>query len=369
MCLLKLSMKRKKMTEQFDIRQMPILTLDDQPLNTELVNSILSVNGFTNHRSLNEPLDLMDVLKESPVDLLLLDLNMPIMDGFSVLEMLDTQYGKLDKPVVIMLTAQGDKESRICSFEAGASDYVTKPFDQVELIKRIEIQLEKRALTKQLIKQNNNLEELVQQRTNDMREAYQEILARLGRAAEYRDNETGNHIKRVSFFAELMALDMGLGATYADLLRIATPMHDVGKIGISDTIMLKPGKLTFEEFEIMKTHVVIGAEILGGHPSEFLQLAHDVALTHHEKFDGSGYPNGTKGEDIPICGRIVAIADVFDALMSERPYKKEWALQDAIDLIVSEKGKHFDPALVDCFLRVLPDMLVIKEKFADKFDH
>ena len=355
------------MTESFDVRAMSILTLDDQVLNTELVDSILSINGFTNYRSINDPLELQDAL-QTPVDLLLLDLNMPVMDGFSVLDMLDAQYSKVDKPVVIMLTAQGDKASRIKSFEAGASDYVTKPFDQVELIKRIEIQLEKRALTKQLIEQNNNLEALVQQRTADIRDAYQEILARLGRAAEYRDNETGNHIKRVSYFAEIMALDLGLGSSYADLLRVATPMHDVGKIGISDTIMLKPGKLTFEEFEIMKTHVDIGAEILGGHPSEFLQLAHDIALTHHEKFNGKGYPNGTKGKDIPICGRIVAIADVFDALTSERPYKKAWPVQEAVDLIKSESGEHFDPELVTCFLRVLPEMLVIKEKFADVFD-
>lgn len=357
------------MNDLIDIRSMSIMTLDDQPLNTELVNSILMVNGFTNHRTLNDPLDLSDALKESPVDLLLLDLNMPVLDGFSVLDMLDTQFGKLDKPVVIMLTAQGDKESRIKSFDAGASDYVTKPFDQIELIKRIEIQLEKRALTKQLVEQNDHLEKMVQQRTADIRDAYQEILARLGRASEYRDNETGNHIKRVSYFAEIMALDMGLGSSYADLIRVATPMHDVGKIGISDTIMLKPGKLTPEEFEIMKTHVNIGAEILSGHPSEFLQMAHDIALTHHEKFNGSGYPNGTVGEEIPMCGRIVAIADVFDALTSERPYKKAWPVQEAVDLILSESGQHFDPQLVDCFMRVLPQWLEVKEKFADSFDN
>lgn len=348
------------------IRDMSILTLDDQTLNTELVDAILKTNGFTNYRSINEPLDVEEALMLHKVDLLLLDLNMPIMDGFSVLEMLEQQFSSIDKPTVIMLTAQNDKESLVKSFSLGASDYVTKPFNQLELIKRIAVQLEKRALTKALVEQNNHLEELVETRTQDIRNAYQEILARLGRASEYRDNETGNHIKRVSLFAELIALDLGYDKQYTNLIKIATPMHDVGKIGIPDAIMLKPGKLTFEEFETMKKHVDIGAEILSGHPSEFLTMAHDIALTHHEKFDGSGYPSNLKGDEIPVSGRIVAIADVFDALTSVRPYKKAWTVEDASNLIREESGKHFDPDVVKSFFNVLPDIVKVKDEFSDE---
>lgn len=348
-----------------NIRNMSILTLDDQVMNTELVDSILKENGFDKVRSINHPLDLEGALLEAPVDLLLLDLNMPVMDGFSVLGMLDYRFNAIEKPTVIMLTAQHDKDALLQALNAGASDYITKPFDQLELVKRIEVHLEKRALTKQLLERNHHLETLVQQRTKDIREAYQELLARLGRASEYRDNETGNHIKRVSIFAQLIALDLGLGIRFANLLKVATPMHDVGKIGIPDAIMLKPGKLTHDEFEEMKKHVQIGAQILEGHSSEFLTLAHEVALTHHEKYDGTGYPQGLKGQDIPISGRIVAIADVFDALTSVRPYKKAWPMEEAVAFIKLQSGQHFDPKVVRSFLNVLPDIIKIKEKFAD----
>jgi len=352
---------------QRDIREMRILTLSDQPLDAEIMNAILSENGFKNYQGLSDPLEIIEALNDSDnlIDLLLLDLSMSEKESLSILEVLDIQFEQLDKPAVIMLTSEENRAFRVKLLEAGASDYITKPFDPIELIKRMEIQLKNRALTKQLQEQNTSLEELVQKRTAQMTEVYQEVLARLGKASEYRYHETGNRIKRVSLFSELMALDLGLDPSYAEQLRVATLMHDVGKIGVSDKIMLKPDQLTFEEFEIMKSHVKIGAEILQGHSSEFLQLAHDIALTHHEKFDGSGYPNNLIGEKIPLCGRIVAIADVFDALTSARAYKKARPVDYAVDLIKSESGKHFDPKVVDSFLRVLPDVLVIKEKYAD----
>jgi len=250
-------------------------------------------------------------------------------------------------------------------FKAGATDYVIKPFDSVELVHRVEMQLEKRMLLKQLAAQQHLLEEQRYQCSEEMTEDYQEVLARLGQATEYRYHETGARIKRVSQFVELIALEMGLDREYARLLRMATPLHDIGKIGISDKIMLKPDRLSFEEFEVMKTHVTIGAKILAGHTSTFIQLAHDIALTHHEKFDGTGYPNNLMGDKIPLCGRIVAIADVFDALTSTRVYKKARPVEYAIDLIKLERGKHFDPKVADSFLKVLPQILAVKDKYAD----
>ncbi len=346
----------------FDIYQMRILILNDQPESPDRINSALTQYGFCNHVSLSEPVDIIESLNDenNPVDLLVLDLNMPEDERFAILGMLTAQCGQEDKPIVIMLTSEKDMVSRAGLFKAGASDYIIKPFDVIELIKRIEFQLEKRSLKQQL-----NAQVQIQEHIQEMTEAYQEVLARLGQVTEYRYHETGSRIKRVSLFVELIALDLGLSRDDANLLRIATPLHDIGKLGISDKIMLKPDRLTHEEFEVMKTHVTIGAKILKGYSSGFLQLAHDIALTHHEKFDGTGYPNNLMGDKIPLCGRIVAIADVFDALTSARVYKKARSVEYAIELIKSERGKHFDPVVVDSFLNVLPEILAIKEKYID----
>ncbi len=355
------------MSNQFDMYQMRVVILNDQPVSSVQVTKALSDKGFRNFSSLSDPIEIINVLNDSdnPVDLLLLDFASSEEERFAILGMLTAQYGSQDKPAVIMLTEDGDKNARVKLFKAGASDYVIKPFDSIELIQRIENQLEKRALLQQLAEQQHLLEEQRYQFSEEMTEDYQEVLARLGQATEYRYHETGARIKRVSQFVELIALDMGLDAEYSKLLRMATPLHDIGKIGISDKIMLKPDRLTFEEFEVMKTHVTIGAKILAGHSSAFIQLAHDIALTHHEKFDGTGYPNNLMGDKIPLCGRIVAIADVFDALTSTRVYKKARPVEYAIDLIKLERGKHFDPKVVDSFLKVLPQILAVKEKYVD----
>ncbi|MGE4503206.1 MAG: HD domain-containing phosphohydrolase [Thiomicrospira sp.] len=347
-----------------------IALVDDEPRNLDLLNEVLTEQGFMNRVSFTKATHLIGYLQQHEVDLILLDLNMPTIDGLGVLQWIKRHFSQPETPLmpnVIMLTAQADRAHRINALKQGAQDYITKPFDIEELVHRIVIQLEKRHLTKQLLQQNNNLEEQVQQRTQDLQAAYLEVVARLGKAAEYRDNETSNHVKRVSLFSEILAKKAGLSDEQAHLIRLASPMHDVGKIGISDHILLKPGKLTQEEYAQMQKHVEIGCEILAGANSPLLTLAHEIALTHHEKYDGSGYPNGLKGENIPLSGRIVAITDVFDALTSERPYKTAWAIDQALDLLTSEKGKHFDPNLVDLFLDAMPEVTAIIREYQDRF--
>ncbi|QBZ83951.1 Cyclic di-GMP phosphodiesterase response regulator RpfG [Hydrogenovibrio crunogenus] len=351
------------MTQLYDAR---VLVLDDQQVNLDLVMDLLTLEGYKNIQLLNDPLQLSAVLASQPIDLILLDINMPILDGFAALAMIKQHYHEQDAPPVVMLTAQNDQENRLRALKNGASDYVMKPFNRHELLKRIEIQLENWQMKMMLKEQNRLLEQKVQERTQALEEAHHEIIYRLGRASEYRDNETGNHVKRVSYFSELIALEAGLDKKEAHMIRIASPMHDVGKIGISDTIMMKPGKLSEAEYLEMQRHVEIGGEILEGHDSNVLKTAYEIALTHHEKFDGKGYPKGLSGKDIPISGRIVAIADVFDALTSERPYKEAWPVEKAVHLIKSEKNKHFDPELVECFLAVLPQIIQIKDKYSDK---
>jgi putative two-component system response regulator len=196
-------------------------------------------------------------------------------------------------------------------------------------------------------------------------ETRMEIIRRLGRAAEYRDNETGLHIIRMSKFSEILGRTAGMDADWCEMLLNASPMHDIGKIGIPDRILLKPGKFEPEEWEIMKTHAAIGAEILSGHHSDLMEMARVIAITHHEKWDGTGYPNGLKGEDIPLVGRIVALADVFDALTSERPYKKAWSVEDALGYLLENRGMHFDPNLVGVFEKVLPEILAVREQYAE----
>ncbi|MDG4812593.1 response regulator [Hydrogenovibrio sp. 3SP14C1] len=351
------------MTQLYDAR---VLVLDDQQVNLDLVMDLLTLEGYENIELLNNPLQLSTVLESQTIDLILLDINMPILDGFAALAMIKQHYQDQDIPPVVMLTAQNDQENRLRALKSGASDYVMKPFNRHELLKRIEIQLQNWQMKMMLKEQNRLLEQKVQERTQALEDAHHEIIYRLGRAAEYRDNETGNHVKRVSYFSELIALKAGLDKKEAHMIRIASPMHDVGKIGISDTIMMKPGKLSNEEYLEMQRHVEIGGEILEGHDSDVLRTAYEIALTHHEKYDGKGYPKGLSGKDIPVSGRIVAIADVFDALTSERPYKEAWPVEKAVHLIQSEKNKHFDPELVDCFLAVLPEIIKIKKKYSDK---
>ncbi|MDH5484512.1 MAG: response regulator [Gammaproteobacteria bacterium] len=354
-----------------DIKSAKILLVDDEAANIKLLERILAMSGFTSVVSTQDPRQVLAMYLEHAPDIILLDLNMPHMDGYDVLDQLHQQVDT-DLPPILVLTAQYMQEHRQKAFDKGASDYVTKPFDTSELLSRVSNLLEVHLFHKLIKDQNQMLEQKVEERTRELRKAHKQIhdsrlqiVRRLGRAAEYRDNETGLHIIRMSKMASLLARAAGMDEAAADLVLNASPMHDIGKIGIPDNILLKPGKFEADEWEIMKTHAQIGADILSGDDSPLLSMAREIALTHHEKWDGSGYPNGLRGEDIPLVGRITALADVFDALTSERPYKKAWTVEDALNLIREQSGKHFDPALVEAFEELLPEIIKIKEEHAE----
>lgn len=348
----------------YNANEAQILIIDDNAMNLELLKETLESAGFIQITTLQDPLKLNSVLATQPFDLVLLDINMPVLDGFDVLSFIQ-QTLQNQTPPILMVTAQDDIDNRIRAFDAGACDYITKPFHRMELVRRVEIHLENWVLKKQLLEERAQLERRVKQRTEELEQTQLEIVKRLGRASEYRDNETGNHVNRVSLISQALAQEIGCDQDYCELIRLASPMHDIGKIGISDTILLKPGKLTAEEYQTMQRHVEIGASILDGSSVELMQMAYEIALTHHEKFDGSGYPNQLAGEAIPLSGRIVAVADVYDALSSARPYKTPWPIEKIIDFFKAEKGRHFDPSLVDALIAIQPKVKEISRQYAD----
>lgn len=349
-------------TEQ--ILKAKILLVDDQPPNVMLLEKMLRAAGYADVTATTDPREVVVLYREHQFDIVLLDLNMPYLDGFAVMEQLK-ELERDDYAAVLVLTAQPDAATRLRALESGAKDCLTKPFDRLEVLTRIRNMLEVRLLHNQARDQNKILEHKVRQRTQELMETRLEIIRRLGRAAEYRDNETGLHIIRMSKFSETLGRAAGMDAEWCEMLLNASPMHDIGKIGIPDHILLKPGKFEPEEWEVMKTHAAIGAEILSGHHSDLMEMARVIAMTHHEKWDGTGYPNGLKGEDIPLVGRIVALADVFDALTSERPYKKAWSVEDALGYLLENRGMHFDPDLVNIFEKVLPEILAVREQYAE----
>ena len=339
-----------------------ILIVDDEPANVRLLLQMLEMEGYHNVIGISDPRETLDQVARQSTDLVLLDLNMPHLDGYQVMEQLKT----LDlPPSILVLTAQTTPESRLRALRAGARDFLSKPFDVAELLARVGNLLEVHRFQVHLRRENAILDERVRERTRELHETRLEIIHRLGRAAEFRDNETGLHIIRMSRYSQVLGLLAGSDEGEADLLLHASPMHDIGKIGIPDRILLKPGKLEPDEWEIMQTHARIGAELLDGHPAPLLRMARDIALSHHEKWDGSGYPNGLKGEDIPLVGRIVAVADVFDALTSARPYKSAWPVDKALAYMGEQRGRHFDPLLVDLFLGNLDKFMPIRECYPE----
>jgi putative two-component system response regulator len=274
---------------------------------------------------------------------------MPAPDGFDVLEMLTPLTRAEPHLPVLVLTADSRPESRYRALGLGARDYLTKPLDNAETELRVSNLLEMRRLEVELLRQNNALEQRVQERTRALEQTRLEVLGRLALAAEYRDDNTHEHAQRVGRTAAVLAQVAGLGEEIVDKIRAGAPLHDIGKIGVSDTILLKPARLTTDEFEAMKTHCVIGSQILAGGSSTLLQVSEEIALTHHERWDGTGYPAGLVGDEIPITGRLTAIADVFDALTHKRPYKDAWMIEAACEEIRRVAGTHFDPALVEVF--------------------
>lgn len=329
------------MTTDFSIT---ILVVDDEATNLNVLRQILKQH----YRLLfaKSPEDALELADAERPDLILLDVMMPEMNGYQVCEKLKHNVRTQHIPV-IFVSALSDAAEEAQGFAVGGVDYITKPVSGAIVRARVATHLS-----------------LV--RVDELKKTRLEIVQRLGLAAEYKDNETGLHVIRMSHYSHIIARAAGFDETMAEDLLHAAPMHDIGKIGIPDSILQKPGKLTPDEWAVMREHPVIGARIIGVHPAGLLHMAHDIALTHHERWDGSGYPRGLQGEDIPMVGRIVAVADVFDALTTQRPYKKAWPLNEAIAYIREQRGKHFDPQLVELFLEQLPAILEVKERWAEK---
>jgi cyclic di-GMP phosphodiesterase len=338
-----------------------ILIVDDQPSNVMLLEGILQEEDFTSYRSITDSREVIPAYMEYLPDLVLLDLQMPYLDGFAVMKQLQACIAPTDFLPILVLTADITPEAKRRALSEGALDFLTKPFDATEVVLRIKNLLQTRFLHLQLQKQNEALDEKVRERTADLEATQVEILERLALAAEYRDDDTGQHTKRVGETAARIAEELGWSQIEVELIRRAAPLHDVGKIAIPDSILLKPGRLTPQEFERMKTHTTLGAKILSGGRFPLLQLAEQIARTHHERWDGSGYL-GICEESIPIAGRIVTVADVFDALTSKRPYKEAWTVSDAIEEIQRQSGHQFDRCVVDAFLKVVrqePILLIV----------
>ncbi len=332
-----------------------ILIVDDTPVNITLLSNILTDYKL---KVANNGAKALDVASRYRPDLILLDIMMPDMDGYTVCMKLKRDLRTKNIPV-IFVTAMDDETDETRGLEVGAVDYITKPVKPPIVLARVRTHLK-------LYDQNRALEYLVSERTKELNESRLEIIRRLGLAAEYKDNETGMHVIRMSYYCEVMAKGLGMGSEEVNLLLNASPMHDIGKIGIADNILLKPGRLNAEEKLLMEQHTKIGATIIGEHDNPLLEMARTVALTHHEKWDGTGYPQGLSREDIPLAGRIVAVADVFDALISKRPYKDAWPFEKAVALIKEESGRHFDPAVVDSFLDNLDEIFNLARTHADK---
>jgi putative two-component system response regulator len=350
--------------DALDVRRASILLVDDETVNLKLLQRSLEALGYARLTSLSDPRAVLPHYEKHRPDLVVLDLNMPGMNGFEVMGKLQA-LDQDDMPPVLILTAQHAQEDRIRALRNGAQDYITKPFSIEELSARVRNLLQAQLNRKMIRGRNLQLEQRVCERTQELYNTRLQIVRRLGRAAEYRDNETGLHILRMSKISALLGEAVGMGRESCELLLNASPMHDIGKIGIPDHILLKPGGFEPHEWEIMKSHTTIGADILSGDDSDILNMAREIAFTHHEKWDGSGYPRGLQGENIPLEGRIVAVADVFDALTSERPYKRAWPIEDALDFVRSQRGQHFDPQLVDLFMENLPAVLDIRNRFAE----
>jgi putative two-component system response regulator len=328
-----------------------ILIVDDEQINVELLRRLLERAGFSRIESTNDSREAVDLYLTFRPDLIVLDLHMPHRDGLEVLDELNAIAEASYLPI-LMLTGDDTQEARREALSRGAKDFLNKPFHTDEVLLRIGTLLETRFLYLQIQSQNQMLEAKVRDRTRELEAAQIEIIERLARAAEFRDDHSGQHTERVGQMAALIAKQIGLPDTQVYLIRRAAPLHDVGKIGIPDSVLLKPGKLTAEEFAIVKTHTAIGARILSGSSFTILRLAEEIAFNHHERWDGTGYV-GIAGAAVPLAGRIVAIADVFDALTQTRPYKAAWTVTEAVSEIERQRGRQFDPTLVDAFLRII----------------
>ncbi len=347
-----------------------ILIVDDEPDNRKLLTAFLRADG---HRCLEAPDGATALTRafETPPDLVLLDIMMPVMSGFEVARRLKEDPRTCEVQVV-MVTALSQVEDRVRALDAGADDFMTKPLHRPEVRARVRNSLKVKAYHDQQTADRGALEAAVAARTAELsqsvealRSAHLETVTRLVRAAEHKDEDTGSHVVRIGHYSAIIGAHLGMTSEEVEQLRLAAPMHDVGKIGIPDKILLKPGPLDDAEWEIMRRHPVMGQQILEGSDSPLLQVAETIALTHHERWDGTGYPRGLRGEEIPLVGRIVAIVDVFDALTTERPYKKAFPLSKALDILNEGRRSHFDPEITDAFFEALDEILEVGERYAD----
>lgn len=331
-----------------------LLIVDDEEPNVRLLSRTLNQAGYDQIISTCDSREARGLYIRQRPDLILLDLQMPHFDGYQILEQL-SQVSEATYLPILVITGDLSAEARQRALSMGAKDFIYKPFDPIDVQLRVRTLLETRFLYLRIQSQNHLLEVKVRERTRALESAQLEILERLAMAAEFRDDNTGQHTERVGQTSALVAQQLGWSDLQVSLIRRAAPLHDVGKIGIPDQILLKPGRLTPEEFEIIKTHTTIGARILSGSRFPLLQMAEQIAQTHHERWDGNGYTPGVKGDAIPLPGRIVAVVDVFDALTQQRPYKPAWPLADAVAEVEQQRGRQFDPRIVDAFLRVMDE--------------
>jgi putative two-component system response regulator len=327
-----------------------ILVVDDTEADAGALRHVLTSSGFAHVAVTTDPAAVEACCDAQPPDLVLLDLDLRAPGGLAVLERLQPRIHAAVAMPVIVLAGPETRDERRTALEAGARDFLTKPYDAEEVLLRVRNQLELRAVRLTQEEHDREMEDRQRSGLVELEAARLEVVERLARAGEFRDDETGEHTRRVGRTAERLALATGIDPIAARAIGLAAPLHDIGKIAIPDAILLRRGRLTGEEVRMMQRHTVIGAQILDGSSSTLLNLARDIALTHHERWDGGGYPSGFGGEDIPLGGRLVAIADVFDALTHERPYKDAWAIRDAVAEIASQTGRQFDPALVTAFL-------------------
>jgi len=344
-----------RMNELRDPLDATIVFVDDEPVNLTLLGKILERAGYRRLVPCGDPRAAPGLLTEHDADLLITDLHMPEMDGLELISTVTQMRSADDWFPIAVITADVSPDAERDALSRGAKDFITKPFRATQIELRVENLLRTRILHEALRRHVDHLEELVRERTFELETARLDLLERLALAAEFRDYVTGRHTQRVGELCGLLAEQLGLPAPEVDLLRRAAPLHDVGKIGIPDAILLKPGRLDEDEFRTMREHVDVGVRLLAQGQSELMVLAEKVALTHHERWDGSGYPRGLSGDDIPLVGQIVAIADVFDTLINARPYKPAWKLETAIAEIRRKSGRWFSPRIVEAFMTVLAD--------------
>ena len=372
--------------EQDQLRTAKIMIVDDEDLVLRVVRRFLSADGYTSFVTLTDPRHALESISREQPDVVLLDIMMPHVTGLDLLKVRQKTVSLQHIPFII-LSANSENQTKREALKLGATDFLSKPVDPSDLTVRVQNALTVKRHHDHLINHAAELEKQVRIRTEQIEKSREQIIHCLARAAEYRDNETGEHVIRVGKYCSVIALQLGFDPSYCREIELAAQLHDVGKIGIPDSVLLNPGKLSHEEFDIMKTHCGLGTQIMepladsegqrvrrhadmggfimDGVDSPMLELAAIIARTHHEKWDGTGYPNQIKGENIPIEGRICCVADVYDALCSERPYKLKFPIKKCLEIMLSERGTRFDPIVLDAFFDKIAEIEEIRKKYDD----